>query len=217
VKTLILSRSGYPPAVFHLAVIALACSKALANLQSAIAQFCLGALFTQLRIVLVHGILLCSSCCGLSTALAKSTVTGTGAAEPHALPDSSKLTIRIPAPSTICETGPVAEDEPNPNEETAPEQHTFCPIKYHDHVVEIMERHFCVHPLIPGYSALTPKGIKAWAVKQMYDFCVLYELPNLWAYLWENWYQRGRWELWACSRCPTEIPRLKTTMLVEGQ
>ena len=51
----------------------------------------------------------------------------------------------------------------------------------------------------------------------MYEFCVLRKLSNLWAYLWENWYRRGRWELWARSTDPREIPQLKTTMLVEGQ
>jgi len=81
----------------------------------------------------------------------------------------------------------------------------------------MMERHFCAHPLIPGYSAPTPEGIKSWAVKQMYGFCVHNDLPNLWAYLWENWYRHGRWELWARSGEPREIPHLKTTMFVEGQ
>lgn len=132
-------------------------------------------------------------------------------------PDNSKLTIRIPALSTIHETGPIAGDEPISDEETTPERRTFCPIEYRDHVVDMMERHFCAHPLIPGFSAPTPDGIKIWAVKQIYNFCVLHELPNLWAYLWENWYRHGRWELWARSAEPREIPRLKTTMLVEGQ
>ncbi|KAH8996443.1 hypothetical protein EDB86DRAFT_2803978 [Lactarius hatsudake] len=56
----------------------------------------------------------------------------------------------------------------------------------------------------------------AWAVKQMYSLCVHHDLPNLWAYLWENWYRRGRWELWVRSGEPREIPRLKTMMFVEG-
>lgn len=137
-------------------------------------------------------------------------------AEPRAPTDNSKLTIRIPPLSTIRETRPI-EAEPDPDEETTPGRRTFCPIEYRAAVVELMERHFCAHPLIPGYSAPTPEGIKAWAVKQAYDFCVLHELPNLWAYLWENWYRRGRWELWARSGNPKEIPRLKTMMFVEGQ
>ena len=130
--------------------------------------------------------------------------------EPRAL-DHLKHTIRLPAPSTLR---PEARNEPGPDEEVAP---GFCPIEYRDTVIGIMERHFCAHPFIPGYSAQTPEGIKCWAVEQMYEFCVLHELPNLWAYLWENWYRCGRWELWARSGNPREIPRLKTTMLVEGQ
>src|SRR6266702_2291364 len=124
---------------------------------------------------------------------------------PGAPTDTSKLTIRIPALSAICETGPVTKDEPDTDEETTIGRRTFCLIEHHAAVVEMMERHFCAHPLIPGYSAPTPKGIKAWAVKQIYQFCVLHDLPNLWAYLWENWYQRGRWELWARSGDPKEI------------
>ena len=131
--------------------------------------------------------------------------------------DALKLTIRIPALSTIRESGALMEDEPDPDEEISNGRRTFCPIEHREAVVEMMERHFCAHPLIPGYSSPTPEGIKSWAVKQVYDFCVSHDLPNLWAYLWENWYRRGRWELWARSGNPTEIPRLKTTMLVEGQ
>ena len=131
--------------------------------------------------------------------------------------NATKLTIRIPAPSTIHHPGPVAENEPDTDEETTNERRTFCPVEHRDAVVGMMERHFCAHPLIPGYSAPTPEHIKTWAVKQAYDFCIQRDLPNLWAYLWVNWYRRGRWELWARSSNPNEIPRLKTTMMVEAQ
>ena len=130
--------------------------------------------------------------------------------------NTAKLTIRIPAPST-CDSDLRNEDEPDTDEEIAVGRRTFCPLEHRDTIVEMMERHLCAHPLIPGYSAPTPEGIKAWAVKQSYEFCVLHDLPNLWAYLWENWYRRRRWELWARSANPMEIPRLKTTMFVEGQ
>ena len=126
-----------------------------------------------------------------------------------------KLTIRIPAPSTIRDSGPVI-DEPEPDEDLTARR-AFCPIEHRDTVVEMMERHFCAHPLIPGYSYPSANGIKAWAVKQAYDFCFQHDLANLWAYLWENWYRGGRWELWARSGNPSEIPRLKTMMFIEGQ
>jgi hypothetical protein len=79
---------------------------------------------------------------------------------------------------------------------------------------QLVERQIAEDTQVEQDESLTRN---TWAVKQMYEFCVLHNLPNLWAYLWENWYRRGRWELWARSGNPTEIPRLKTTMLVEGQ
>lgn len=109
------------------------------------------------------------------------------------LAGTSKLTIRIPASLPSCETNLCTGDESD--EETTNGQHTFCPIEFRAAIVDLMEHHFCAHPLIPGYSAPTPNGIKAWAVKQMYQFCIHRDLPNIWAYLWENWYRRGRWEL----------------------
>ena len=80
----------------------------------------------------------------------------------------------------------------------------------------MVERHLCAHPLIPGYSHPSPEGIREWAVKQMYTYCVVHNLPELWAYVYGNWYRKGRWELWARSMHP-EIPILKTTMMVESQ
>ncbi|KAJ7220474.1 hypothetical protein GGX14DRAFT_674827 [Mycena pura] len=92
---------------------------------------------------------------------------------------------------------------------------TFCPPRYHDAIVNMMEKHYCAHPLLPGYAPPNPDGIKCWAVSQMYKFCVDHGLREVWAYLWENWYRRSRWELWARSVNP-EIPVLKTTMILES-
>ena len=101
-------------------------------------------------------------------------------------------------------------------EEESDLRRTFCSFEFRTQIVDMMERHLCTHPLIPGYSAPSREGIKEWAVKQMYEFCVKHDLREVWAYLWENWYCRGRWELWA--RCMADkIPRLKTTMMVEAQ
>lgn len=55
-----------------------------------------------------------------------------------------------------------------------------------------MEQHYCTHPVIPGYAAPD---------------------PEVWAYLWENWYRKGRWELWARA-AHDMIPILKTTMIL---
>ena len=92
----------------------------------------------------------------------------------------------------------------------------FCPPDLREAVIELIKKHFCAHPLIPGYSAPDPLSIRHWVVKRIYEFCQDQNLPELWAYLWENWYRADRWCLWACSAHP-EIPRLKTTMMVEAQ
>ena len=96
--------------------------------------------------------------------------------------NATKYTIRIPVPSTICISGPVI-NEPEPDEDLTMARHTFCPVEHRDTIVGMMERHFCAHLFILGYSFPSPEGIKAWAVKQIYEFCFQHNLPNLWAYL----------------------------------
>ncbi|KAJ7712298.1 hypothetical protein B0H16DRAFT_1437028 [Mycena metata] len=92
---------------------------------------------------------------------------------------------------------------------------TFCPARFREPIVDMMEKHYCAHPLLPGFAPPNPEGIKRWAVQQMYKFCVEHGLRAVWAYLWENWYRKSRWELWARSVHP-EIPVLKTTMILES-
>jgi hypothetical protein len=93
---------------------------------------------------------------------------------------------------------------------------TFCPPENRLPILDMMETHYCAHPLIPGYSHPSPAGIKYWAVKEMYEYCHSNDLREVWAYLWENWYREGRWEIWARSAHP-EIPTVKTTMVMESQ
>ncbi|KAK7439562.1 hypothetical protein VKT23_017491 [Stygiomarasmius scandens] len=92
---------------------------------------------------------------------------------------------------------------------------TFCPQEHREKVLELMVNHLHAHMLIPGYSAPSGKGIRTWAVEQMYRYCVEHGLREVWAYLWENWYRPGRWDLWARSTVE-EIPWLKTTMIMES-
>jgi hypothetical protein len=97
-----------------------------------------------------------------------------------------------------------------------PTRRQFCPEGLRPKVIALLERHYCAHPDIPGFSRPDAEGIHTWAVKQMYTFCIDHDLRELWAYLWGNWYRRGRWNLWAHSKCE-EIPRLKTNMICESQ
>ena len=74
-------------------------------------------------------------------------------------------------------------------------------------VVNIMERNYS---LIPGYEPPDAVAIKKWAVQQI---SIKHRLCT---YLWENWYRKGRWALWA--RCDEHkfIPVLKTIMILES-
>ncbi|TFK70349.1 hypothetical protein BDN72DRAFT_870317 [Pluteus cervinus] len=94
----------------------------------------------------------------------------------------------------------VNEDEDDEDAKNAGKgQRTFYPALYRDSITEMMERHYCAHPMIPGYVAPEAGALRRWAVHQMYRFCLQNQLPEVWAYLWGNWYRKGRWELWARS------------------
>jgi hypothetical protein len=135
-----------------------------------------------------------------------------------------KLTIRLPrrgdenVPAEINSTaasGGMVKDVSR-LEVTECAKRTFCPVELREAIVDMMEMHLCAHPSIPGYSHPSKEGIREWAVKQIYQYCTANDLREVWAYLWENWYCRQRWELWARS-VHEEIPRLKTTMIMESQ
>ncbi|KAK1216777.1 hypothetical protein PQX77_001906 [Marasmius sp. AFHP31] len=143
---------------------------------------------------------------------------------PSATPNPNALFIRIPATqsmttppsfSTSVNTHTVHEPsdlDPDENEG----KRVFCPRNLRQPILDMMGEHYCAHPMIPGFSAPTPEGIRYWAVKQVYDYCYANDLKELWAYLWENWYRAARWKLWARSSYPSEVPRLKTTMILES-
>lgn len=124
-----------------------------------------------------------------------------------------------PPTETPFEANKTAENQKelsDEEDEGTESRHTFCHADYREAIVNMMERHYCAHPVIPGYAAPDPRAIKRWAVQQMYGFCTKHGLPEVWAYLWENWYRKVRWELWARS-VHDMIPILKTTMILESQ
>lgn len=151
---------------------------------------------------------------------------------PNTNPNSLPIKLKIPAgfvfppiPSphepegqnTLAEdANDTDQDTGDEDEEAGTNRRSFCPKIYRERIIIMVEQHLCAHPSIPGYSAPTPLGIRAWAVKQIYQFCFQYDLRECWAYLWENWYRPKRWSLWARAECE-EIPVLKTTMICESQ
>jgi hypothetical protein len=50
----------------------------------------------------------------------------------------------------------------------------------------------------------------------MHTWCKTRGYYRLWAYLYINWYCPEQWKLWARAADPTDIPVVKTTMIVES-
>ena len=87
-----------------------------------------------------------------------------------------------------------------------------------DTVLQMICKHFNAHPLIPDELGCyrTADLIHRESATQAYRWCRSHNYYRLWAYLWKNWYCFPQWKLWARSCNESEIPRLKTTMIVES-
>ena len=87
-----------------------------------------------------------------------------------------------------------------------------------DTVIDMFSKHFNSHPLIPDQNGTYRSGqqIHRDCAREIYSWCRSRNYFRLWAYLWVNWYQPSQWVLWARSANETEIPVLKTTMIVES-
>jgi hypothetical protein len=95
----------------------------------------------------------------------------------------------------------------------------FCPTEHRGAIVTKFRIHLHQHPEIPFNDAegthLTADEIHEGAVSDMYHYCHRHDLSQVWAYMWNCWYNPQQWPLWARSACP-EIPRLKATMICES-
>jgi hypothetical protein len=111
----------------------------------------------------------------------------------------------------------IVSDDSGDDSSTEDKHHEFCPSNVRQQVLEMVGRHYHAHPFIPGYAHGSAQAIHEWATREMYRFSAENDLPELWAYLWGNWYRPGRWELWARSACEDTISILKTTMIMESQ
>ncbi|KAJ6038021.1 ATP-dependent DNA helicase PIF1 [Penicillium canescens] len=87
-----------------------------------------------------------------------------------------------------------------------------------DTVLEIFCRHFNLHPLIPDsngtYKCSTTLHRECAA--EIHTWCKARGYYRLWAYLYVNWYCPNQWKLWARAADSTEIPVVKTTIIVES-
>ncbi|KAL6303644.1 hypothetical protein BKA93DRAFT_734772, partial [Sparassis latifolia] len=95
--------------------------------------------------------------------------------------------------------------------------YVFCPVPHRKALLHLFTKHFCQHPLFierDGKSH-TSEQIRRDAVYEMYLFCQIRGLTEVWAYMWTSWYSHRRWHLWARSTTPW-ISRARTTMNTEN-
>jgi hypothetical protein len=142
---------------------------------------------------------------------------------PESLMNPNSLPIRIRVPSSFQisqprreEVGPSDEDSEDGNKSDRHARRIFCSDDFRDGLIKLVEKHLHAHVGIPGESRSTRDGIRWWAVREMWGFCHRNDLPEIWAYMWGNWYRPERWKLWVRSESE-QIPCLKTTMICESQ
>ena len=76
-----------------------------------------------------------------------------------------KLIIKIPTNHTASNNNQSTKDKSDQKDvKDKSERHTFCAEEHHQPIIDMVEQHFCTHPLIPGYSHPTPTGIREWTV-----------------------------------------------------
>ena len=106
-----------------------------------------------------------------------------------------------------------ADDE----KRTSDADYVFCPAAHRAQTLRIFTRHFCRHPIFRTRSGQiqNARQIREASVQEMYLFCHARNLREVWAYLWNQWYDGSMWALWARSSSPY-LSRLRTTMTVEN-
>ncbi|CAG8653296.1 28384_t:CDS:2 [Gigaspora margarita] len=94
----------------------------------------------------------------------------------------------------------------------------FCSKEKRAIIIDMVEKHIHLHPLIPNSDGSFLTGQEIWkqSTYEMYKFCVDNDLRYVWAYMWCNWYRKETWILWARSEIPEKICLFRTTMLCES-
>ena len=94
--------------------------------------------------------------------------------------------------------------------------YVFCPAPHRKQLLHSFTKHYCQHPLFAEWDGKWDfKKIHQNAVHDMYSFCHIRGLCEVWGYMWACWYSPKMWCLWAHSMLPY-ISCLCTTMNVEN-
>ena len=117
----------------------------------------------------------------------------------------------------VSEDGPADESEKGAqpvNKAT----YQFCPLPHRLTILRLFAKHASQHTLLPERHGVPRSAEEIWrdAVEEMYRHCKANNLCEVWAYLWNSWYRRDRWKLWARSAYSAAIPCKRTTMMVEA-
>ncbi|KAH9924390.1 uncharacterized protein B0H18DRAFT_877978, partial [Fomitopsis serialis] len=116
----------------------------------------------------------------------------------------------------------IDEDAPSDKAETGQKTkkpgYQFCPPAHRLSILRLFAKHASQHSLLPERHGekRTKDDIRRDAVEEMYRHCEVNHLCEVWAYLWNSWYSRKRWPLWARGAYSASIPCKRTTMMVEA-
>ena len=71
-----------------------------------------------------------------------------------------------------------------------PSTYEFCPLAHRASILRIFSKHASQHSLLPERHGQPRSATDIWrdAVTEMYQHCERNNLPDVWAYLWVNWY-----------------------------
>lgn len=116
-------------------------------------------------------------------------------------------------------------DDPEPtaaNDRSGPKSkdktYQFCPPIHRLPILRLFAKHASQHSLLPERHGVprTEHDIRRDAVTELYFHCHRNNLPEVWAYMWNNWYALDRWHLWVRSAHTGCISNHRTMMMVEA-
>ncbi|KAG2222715.1 hypothetical protein INT45_011203 [Circinella minor] len=95
-------------------------------------------------------------------------------------------------------------------------RHPSCPAQDRETILNMVTKHFHMHPLIDVPGHRTPAQIYIGAAREIYLFCNQRGYIDTWVYLFNEWYNPRAWKTWTRCTAGDRIPMAKTTMLIEA-
>ena len=133
-------------------------------------------------------------------------------------PDSMASTLAQGYDDTPAKPDASEPTPPQPKRRKKKDDYAFCPAPHRLSLLRLFAKHASQHSLLPERHGQprTKEQIREDAIREMYNHCHMNRLCEVWAYLWNNWYSKDKWHLWARSANANSIPVHRTTMIVES-